>query len=311
MQLFDRRMRLGVRDADVQREIRQEEALKTDRSLNPYELMFDVKRLVAIAQLHHTLEWLLVQLDRVAAERAQVLRQHEGAAGAALLKRHEADRLRVVGRFQSLSVQCLMVLRIEVRVHCIYYLDLAVREGDYNLARDAEEPEPYIHALNADVAAIEEKLGACLPPSKLALVFAGISVLMAHILTTNTRHIRHFNRAGNAKMLRNILALQQNLTNIALPEEGGLDAARKFYELYDLGADGILRHIAEHGAEFSFEVYRRMIGFVYSGSGQAAALESGRANSLMEASQSDQYEAHIRQLQSLLAKPAIPARNKT
>ncbi|KAJ2173919.1 meiotic recombination [Coemansia sp. RSA 560] len=130
---------------------------------------------------------------------------------------------------------------------------------------------------------------------------------MAHILTTNTRHIREFNRAGNAKMLRNILALQQNLSNIALPEEGGLDAARKFYELYDLGVDGILRHISEHGAEFSFDVYRRMVGFVYSGSGQGAALSEGRANSLMEASQSDQYEAHIRQLQKLVEKPPIPS----
>ncbi|KAJ2126500.1 exocyst subunit [Coemansia sp. RSA 921] len=132
---------------------------------------------------------------------------------------------------------------------------------------------------------------------------------MAHILTTNTRHIREFNRAGNAKMLRNILALQQNLSNIALPEEGGLDAARKFYELYDLGVDGILRHISEHGAEFSFDVYRRMVGFVYSGSGQGAALSEGRANSLMEASQSDQYEAHIRQLQKLVEKPPIPSRS--
>ncbi|KAJ2449937.1 exocyst subunit [Coemansia sp. RSA 2336] len=301
MQLFDKRMRLGVRDSDTQREIRQEEAMKADRSLNAYELVFDVKRLATIAQLHQTLEWLLTQLENVAAERAQALRHHEGAAAAALLKRHEADRVRVVGRFQSLSVQCLMVLRIEVRLHCMHYLDLAMREGTYHLDRDADEPEPYIHALNADISSIEEKMELCLSPEKLNLVFAGISVLMAHILIANTRHIRHFNRAGNRKMLRNILALQQNLTNIALPEEGGLDNARKFYELYDLGADGILKHIAEHGPEFSFEDYRRMIGFMCSGSGQAAALSPGRANSLMEASQSDQYESLVRQLRDLLS----------
>ncbi|KAJ2307146.1 exocyst subunit [Coemansia sp. Cherry 401B] len=285
MQLFDRRMR---NDGDALREIRAEEALKADRSLNPYELVFDGKRLAAVAQLHQTLEWLRAQL-------APVL------AGA-------ADCARVLGRFQSLAVQCLMVLRIEVRVHCMHYLDLALREGDYALARDAVEPEPYVQALNADLAAAEERLAACLPADKLALVFAGVSVLMAHTLVANARHIRRFNAAGCRKMARNILALQQNLTNIALPEEGGLDAARRYYELYDLGADGILRHIAEHGAEFALDDYRRMLAFVCSGSADAAAPSPGRASSLLEASQADQYEAHVLRLRELLAAPPIPAR---
>ncbi|KAJ2611293.1 exocyst subunit [Coemansia sp. RSA 1365] len=306
--IFDRKLKrftAGARTdpiADVDKEIRQEEVLKTDRSLNPYELIFDVKRLVCIAQLHHTLEWLLVQLNDISADRATVLSRHDGPTSAALLKRHEGEKSRVVNRYLSLSVQCLIVLRIEVRTHCIHYLDLAMREGDYQLDSEALEPEPYIQALNADISTIEEKMEACLPADKLSLVFGGISVLMAHILIANTRHIKSFNSAGNSKMVRNVLALQQNLTNIALPEESGLDKARRFYELYDLGADGILKHIAEHGALFSFEDYCRMIGFVYSGNGQAAALGAGRANSLLEAEQSDQYETHVRRLRELLAQ---------
>ncbi|KAJ2157315.1 exocyst subunit [Coemansia sp. RSA 552] len=307
--LFDRRLRqqlkggLPASAADVREEIRQEELFKSDRSLNSYELVFDVKRLVTIAHLHQTLEWLLEQLDAIAAARAKVLRGHgDSITTAALVKRHEADKARVVNQYKSLSIQCLMVLCIEIRLHCMHYLDLAMREGDYNLDSEALEPEAYIQALNADASTIEEKMEACLPVPKLGLVFAGVSVLMAHILIANTRHIRQFNSHGNAKMIRNILALQQNLTNIALPEEGGLDSARRFYELYDLGADGILKHISEHGAEFSFEDYRRMVGFVYSGNGQAAALDGSRANSLLEASQSDQYGAHIRRLQELLSQ---------
>ncbi|KAJ2080940.1 exocyst subunit [Coemansia sp. RSA 988] len=306
--IFDRKLKrftAGTRSdpvTDVDKEIRQEEVLKTDRSLNPYELIFDVKRLVSIAQLHQTLEWLLVQLNNISADRTTVLGRHDGPTSTALLKRHEGDKSRVVNRYLSLSVQCLIVLRIEVRTHCIHYLDLAMREGDYQLDSEALEPEPYIQALNADISTIEEKMEACLPANKLSLVFGGISVLMAHILITNTRHIKSFNSAGNSKMVRNVLALQQNLTNIALPEESGLDKARRFYELYDLGADGILKHVAEHGALFSFEDYCRMIGFVYSGNGQAASLGAGRANSLLEAEQSDQYETHVRRLRELLTQ---------
>ncbi|KAJ2756239.1 exocyst subunit [Coemansia pectinata] len=164
------------------------------------------------------------------------------------------------------------------------------------------QPDQYIQALNADISTIEEKMESCLPADRLNLVFGGISVLMAHILIANTRYIRHFNDVGNRKMVRNILALQQNLTNIALPEESGLDKARGFYEMYDLGADGILKHIAEHGAAFSFDNYRRMMDFIYSGSGQTGDLGAGRAASLTEARQSDQYETHVRRLRELLSQ---------
>ncbi|KAJ2038368.1 exocyst subunit [Coemansia sp. S3946] len=308
LQLFGRKLKqAGSRTpsdlgADMDKEIRLEEALKTERSLHLTELIFDVKRLVCAAQLHQTLEWLLVQLNKVAADRAKVLSSYDSTTAAALLKRHEADKVKVVSRYHTLSTQCLMTLRIEVRAHCTYYLDLATREGSYNLDTDAVEPDQYIQALNADISTIEEKMESCLPADRLNLVFGGISVLMAHILIANTRYIRHFNDAGNRKMVRNILALQQNLTNIALPEESGLDKARRFYEMYDLGADGILKHIAEHGASFSFDNYRRVLDFIYNGSGQTGDLGAGRAASLTEARQSDQYENHVRRLRELLSQ---------
>ncbi|KAJ2234143.1 exocyst subunit [Coemansia sp. RSA 1286] len=308
-QLFNRKLKQAsarIRPSDsnveMEKEIRLEENLKTERSLHLNELVFDLKRLVCLAQQHQTLEWLLVQLNKISADRAQVLSKYDGATSAALLKRHEADKSKIVNRYSALSVQCLMVLRIEVRAHCTYYLDLATREGSYYLENDAMEPDQYIQALNADVSAIEEKMENFLPADKLALVFGGISVLMAHILIANTRYIRHFNDAGNRKMIRNILALQQNLTNIALPEESGLDKARRFYELYDLGADGILKHIADNGASFSFDNYRRLMDFVYLGSGQTGDMSVGRANNLMEAKYKEHYENHINRLRDLLSQ---------
>ncbi|KAJ2549893.1 exocyst subunit, partial [Coemansia sp. RSA 1836] len=77
VQLFSRKLKLaslrsrGDLGAGMDKEIRLEEALKTERSLHLTELVFDVKRLVCAAQLHQTLEWLLVQLNKVAADRAK------------------------------------------------------------------------------------------------------------------------------------------------------------------------------------------------------------------------------------------------
>ncbi|KAI7829231.1 Sec8 exocyst complex component-specific domain-containing protein [Kickxella alabastrina] len=303
------RIRAPETGADIDREIRLEESLKTERSLHLSELIFDLKRLVCTAQLHQTLEWLLVQLNKVSADRAHILSRHDGATSVALLKKHEADKSKIVGRYTALSMQCLMVLRIEVHAHCTYYLDLATREGSYYLESDAVEPDQYIQALNADVSAIEDKMENCLPADRLALVFGGISVLMAHTLIANTRYIRHFNAAGNRKMIRNILALQQNLTNIALPEESGLDKARRFYELYDMGADGILKHIAENGVGFSFENYRRLVDFIYMGGSQAGessavtgTAAAGRVSSQAETKQNEDYDVYINRLRDLLAQ---------
>ncbi|KAJ1964099.1 exocyst subunit [Dipsacomyces acuminosporus] len=318
LQLFDRKLKQAGssqtssdQGVDTEKEIRLEEQLKTERSLHLSELIFDVKRLVSLAQLHQTLEWLLLQLNRVASERAKVLGKHDGPITAALLKRHDADRAKAADRYHSLSVQCLMALRVEVRAHCTYYLDLATREGDYFLDGDTPEPDQYIQALNADISTIEEKMETCLPTDKLNLVFGGISILMSHILIANTRYIKLINDAGDRKMIRNILALQQNLTNIALPEESGLDKARKFYELYALGADGILKHVAENGALFAFESYRRLIEFIYSSDGQAGNnFGSGRASSLMEVRLHEQYEEHVRRLRELLSQAEAPAPSK-
>ncbi|KAJ1950575.1 exocyst subunit, partial [Linderina macrospora] len=178
LQLFDRRIKLiGAQNkaqlgVDTDKEIKLEESLRTERSLSIDELIFDVKRLVTLAQLHQTLEWLLMQLTKISEDRAKVLaKNHEKATATALLKKHESDRAELVDRYHRLSVKCLMVLRIEVRAHCTYYLDLATREGDYASAMIANsmEPDTYIQSLNADISTIEEKMESCLPADRLNL----------------------------------------------------------------------------------------------------------------------------------------------
>ncbi|KAJ1678373.1 exocyst subunit, partial [Spiromyces aspiralis] len=169
----------------------------------------------------------------------------------------------IIDKYNALSIQCLVVLRIELRISCIYHLDLATREGEYNIGRSEIEPDRYIQILNSKLALYQEKMYIILSDDELNFVFGGISILMAHMLIVNTRHIREFNSYGAEKMIRNVLSLQQNLTNIALSGESGLDRARKFYELYLFGVDGILRHIANEGPNFSFDEYKVLIDFTY------------------------------------------------
>lgn len=86
-------------------------------------------------------------------------------------------------------------------------------------------------------------------------IFQGLASLMDQLLISNSRHIRLINVFGLGKMMRNILALQQNLKNLgelvsrsssgiggnlngflASAERGGdFERSRKFYELFSKG----------------------------------------------------------------------------
>lgn len=67
-------------------------------------------------------------------------------------------------------------------------------------------------------------------------VFEGLSSLMDGLLIRNSRHIRLANEHGQRKMLRNILALQQNLKTLGdEPLEVNFDRSRRFWDLFVQG----------------------------------------------------------------------------
>jgi len=59
---------------------------------------------------------------------------------------------------------------------------------------------------------------------------------MDELLVHNARYIRLANKYGQAKMLRNILALQQNLKNLGdTPLDVDFERSRRFWDLFAAG----------------------------------------------------------------------------
>lgn len=73
----------------------------------------------------------------------------------------------ILKRYEDLTETCLFTLRVEYRCHCLYFIDLALREGSYYLAEETNEPDPYIWNLNNDLVLAEETLMLTLPPSRM------------------------------------------------------------------------------------------------------------------------------------------------
>ncbi|XP_020899282.1 exocyst complex component 4 isoform X1 [Exaiptasia diaphana] len=161
--------------------------------------------------------------------------------------------------FQRLSETCLLVLHLEIRCHCFFYLMPAIRQPSYFCNMDAVDPDPSVLLLNKDLTSLEEMANACLAPHKFRYLFEGLGHLVSSILISNLSFIKKMNQNGIKKMCRNIFVLQQNLTNITMSREGDLDKARQYYELLYLNQDDILTVILEQGAKYNEIEYNNIL----------------------------------------------------
>ncbi|KAI8991536.1 Sec8 exocyst complex component-specific domain-containing protein [Mycotypha africana] len=166
--------------------------------------------------------------------------------------------------YQQLAETCLFTLRIEARNHTMYYLELAIRDGNYYLEDETFEPDPYIITLNADLMELSESVNASLPPRDEEFVFDGLPRLIVHLLISEASYIKRLNKNGIQKMLRNILALQQNMNNLVPTSQCSImERAKEYYQIFQLGSEGIIKSIQENGPKFSFDEYRILLGLIH------------------------------------------------
>ena len=221
-----------------------------------HELTTSRKKLLALASLQHSLQWFVANIARLQPQPADT----EGADGIPRSKRAEA-RLSIIharaaadgaeeevlklplsrdmaaryaalpGVYTHLSNVLLFTLRHEVRARVLHHLALAI-EGSYVVSDSSVEPSPHVVDLNADLAHLDDIFSSTLPASDVQFLFAGLASFMDTLLVRSARSMRALNTHGLSKMIRNILALQQNLKNILThPLAVHFDKSRKFWEL--------------------------------------------------------------------------------
>ncbi|XP_068208979.1 exocyst complex component 4-like isoform X1 [Palaemon carinicauda] len=153
--------------------------------------------------------------------------------------------------FEELAHTCLLVLHLEVRLHCFFYLLPIARGGSFASGLDSQEPDTEVLKLIKDLATIDDALTNTLHPRKCKYIFEGLGPLIANILMTSIIHIRRINENGIKKMCRNIFSIQQQLTNITMTRELALDQARQYYEMLYHTPEEILNAIMNRGKQFS------------------------------------------------------------
>ncbi|KNE66413.1 hypothetical protein AMAG_11553 [Allomyces macrogynus ATCC 38327] len=185
--------------------------------------------------------------------------------------------------YQALTDTCVVTLHLELRVHAMYFADLAMREGTYYIedpnsaandlplgspapatsGDDTMDPEPYMLQLNGDLSVFEALCERTLSRRDGEFIFDGVALLLTHYLVANVRYLRRLNVAGVYRMVQSIRALHQHLLHTTLCHEIRLDHARRYYELFLLGADRMIEDIADHGATYTLDEYKNMLDLMF------------------------------------------------
>ncbi|OBZ83789.1 putative exocyst complex component sec8 [Choanephora cucurbitarum] len=316
-----------------QTEITMELKLKNDRLLEPNELIFDSKKLIALGRLYHTLKWFVREIWDLRSSNVSPsltnssMKEDTDSYEVRKSKRWSRQELKpqtlensddkrpvllplhseiakrfdaLLTTYQQLAETCLFTLRLEGRCHTMYYLEMAIRDGNYHLEDESFEPDPYIITLNSDLMELDDCINASLPHKDELFAFEGLPALIVHILVSEAVYIKKLNKNGVQKMNRNILALQQNLSNfVPISQCSVMERAREYYQLYMLGSEGIIRSIQENGAKFTFDEYRVMLGLIHD-----VAREQDEENTTTEekkTSNSAKYSEWLMELVEVMA----------
>ncbi|XP_023063593.1 exocyst complex component 4 isoform X1 [Piliocolobus tephrosceles] len=230
-----------------------------DKLIPPQDILRDVSDLKALANMHESLEWLASRTKSAFSNlsTSQMLSpaqdSHTNTDPPPVSEQIMQTLSELAKSFQDMADRCLLVLHLEVRVHCFHYLIPLAKEGNYAIVANVEsmDYDPLVVKLNKDISAIEEAMSASLQQHKFQYIFEGLGHLISCILINGAQYFRRISESGIKKMCRNIFVLQQNLTNITMSREADLDFARQYYEMLYNTADELLNLVVDQGVKYT------------------------------------------------------------
>ncbi|XP_028345526.1 exocyst complex component 4 isoform X4 [Physeter macrocephalus] len=207
-----------------------------DKLIPSQDILRDVSDLKALANMHESLEWLAGRTKSAfsnlstSQNLSPAQDNHVNVDLPPVSEQIMQTLSELAKSFQDMADRCLLVLHLEVRVHCFHYLIPLAKEGNYAIVANVEsmDYDPLVVKLNKDISAIEEAMSASLQQHKFQYIFEGLGHLISCILINGAQYFRRISESGIKKMCRNIFVLQQNLTNITMSREADLDFARMF-----------------------------------------------------------------------------------
>ena len=156
----------------------------------------------------------------------------------------------ILSSIRGLAKTALLTLHLDIRLGIVHMLSRTL-SAHYLLAQPAQDPDPSILSLNADLLSTVDTVSSHLPDTAQKFVVTGLALLIDNCLVSNASQIQHgMNEHGCGRMQLNILVLSQNLKSIEPPSgDHAIDLIRsgQYYDLFLEGADGIVSRAKDRG----------------------------------------------------------------
>lgn len=130
----------------------------------PHEIISDMNVLRGLATLQESLEWFGTRILSFASELRREPNLSPGAAGdrPPPVSNSTLQNLTSIGQdFDELANTCLLVLHLEVRVQCFYFL---LAQSNFN--KETQEPDPKVLELSRVLTNVDEVMSSCLHARK-------------------------------------------------------------------------------------------------------------------------------------------------
>lgn len=249
-------------------EMEMDNLLLSLRPIKQENLIRDDQKLVLLAALSDSLEYVadsiekLGQISPIPLNRRRKDSTHQEHHHRRTNSALTASLASLSDQYRNLAAECLRVLRIEIQLEALFYLqDMASRE--YIEDQDAEEPEDFIISLTSQITRRDEEMAPYIPETKRNYIFSGICSISATATIKALNDMKSISLFGIRQICRNCIALEQALVAIpAIDSEAvqqRLDRVRTYYELLNMPFEALLAFVAEHDTLFTFSEYSSLL----------------------------------------------------
>jgi exocyst complex component 4 len=130
------------------------------KTVQKHEILTDSKQIEQLAHLQESLEWF----SKTVTEVATILERDSNPQNQ--VKNHVHRIHEMVASFRNLSDVCLLVLHLEVRVHCFHFLMPMAQQGEFSPGVDSQNADPEVTKLTRDLLNFQQILNSSLQSVK-------------------------------------------------------------------------------------------------------------------------------------------------
>ncbi|KAL3523498.1 hypothetical protein ACH5RR_016332 [Cinchona calisaya] len=238
------------------------------RPIKQENLIRDDNKLILLASLSDSLEYVADSIERLARTSKKVYNQveengkqktpHHSRATSAAPK----DLASFAEEYRKLAIDCLKVLRVEMLLETIFHMQ-EMTSRQYLDDQDAEEPDDFIISLTSLITRRDEEMSPFIAELKRRYIFGGICGVAAHAFVKALTDMTSINLFGVQQICRNSIALEQALAAIPSIDSEAvqlrLDRVRTYYELLNMPFEALLAFITEHGHLFTAAEYGNLL----------------------------------------------------